>query len=96
MFELLRRGPESSASPTFTSARLITIFIIISITAIGLVLNFKNTSIIFNVIISTVFLIAIVFKLFLALVGSRFELHQAVTKTDVRDIVESSLPVYTI
>ena len=96
VYELLRRDPASSASTTFTSPQLVTIFIIIGITTIGLVLNFKNTSIIINVIISTFFLIAIIFKLFLALIGSRFELHQAVTKTDVRDIVEDSLPVYTI
>jgi cellulose synthase/poly-beta-1,6-N-acetylglucosamine synthase-like glycosyltransferase len=96
VYELLRRDPDSSASTTFTTPQLVTIFVIISIITIGSVLNFKNTSIIINVIISTFFLIAIIFKLFLALVGSRFELHQAVTKTDVRDIVEDSLPVYTI
>jgi cellulose synthase/poly-beta-1,6-N-acetylglucosamine synthase-like glycosyltransferase len=96
VYELLRRDPDSSASTTFTTPQLVTIFVIISVITIGSVLNFKNTSIIINVIISTFFLIAIIFKLFLALVGSRFELHQAVTKTDVRDIVEDSLPVYTI
>ncbi|NOW99204.1 glycosyltransferase family 2 protein [Mucilaginibacter sp. SG564] len=96
VFELLRRDPDSSASTTFTSPQLVTIFILISIIAIGLVLNFKNTSIIINVIVSLFFLIAIIFKLFLALIGSRFELHQAVTKTDVRNIMEDSLPVYTI
>lgn len=96
VFELLKRDPKSSASTTFTSAQLIGIFIIIGITAIGLVLSFKNTSIIINVIISTFFLIAIIFKLFLALVGSRFELHQAVSKADVRNIIDDTLPAYTI
>lgn len=96
VFELLKRDPKSSASTTFTSPQLVTIFIVIAITAIGLVLSFKNTSIIINVIISTFFLVAIIFKLFLALVGSRFELHQAVTKTDVRNIADDTVPVYTI
>lgn len=96
VYELLKRDPSSSASTTFTSGQLIGIFIVIGITAIGLVLSFKNTSIIINVIISSFFLIAIIFKLFLALIGSRFELHQAVTKTDVKNIMEDDLPVYTI
>ena len=96
VYELLRRDPSSSASITFTSPQLIFIFAVIAITTIGLVLRFKDTSIIINVIISMFFLVAIIFKLFLALVGSRFELHQAVTKTDVRNIVDEELPQYTI
>jgi len=76
VYELLRRDPKSSASTTFTSPQLISIFIIIGITAIGLVLNFKNTSIIINVIISTFFPDSYSFlNCFLALIGSRFELQ---------------------
>jgi cellulose synthase/poly-beta-1,6-N-acetylglucosamine synthase-like glycosyltransferase len=96
VFDLLKRDPKSSASTTFTNPQLISLFVLIAIVAVGLVLNFKNTSIIINVIISFIFLIAICFKLFLALVGSRFELHQAVSKVDVRNIVDDELPVYTI
>jgi cellulose synthase/poly-beta-1,6-N-acetylglucosamine synthase-like glycosyltransferase len=96
VYELLRRDPKSSASTTFTSPQLISMFVLIALVAIGLVLNFKNTSIIINVVISSIFLVAILFKLFLAMVGSRFELHQAVTKADVRNIVDDGLPIYTI
>jgi cellulose synthase/poly-beta-1,6-N-acetylglucosamine synthase-like glycosyltransferase len=42
------------------------------------------------------FLIAITFKLFLSLVGSRFELYQAVSRDEVREVVDGNLPVYTI
>ena len=96
VYELAKRDPESSASVTFTMPQLIFIFSLIAIVAVGMVLSFKNTSIIINVIISTFFLIAIVFKLFLALVGSRFELHQAVTKDEVRHVKDDELPDYTI
>ncbi|SDF62203.1 hypothetical protein SAMN05216464_1224 [Mucilaginibacter pineti] len=96
VYELLRRDPSSSASITFTTPQLVFIFALIAVTTIGLVLRFKDTSIIINVIISMFFLVAIIFKLFLALVGSRFELHQAVTKSDVRNIVDDELPQYTI
>lgn len=96
VFELLKRDPKSSASTTFTNSQLIFIFALWGLTAIGLFLNFKTVSIGINLAISSFFLVAIIFKLFLALVGSRFELHQAVTKTDLRNIVNDELPVYTI
>jgi cellulose synthase/poly-beta-1,6-N-acetylglucosamine synthase-like glycosyltransferase len=96
VFELMKRDPDSSAVVTFSTAQLIFIFVLIGVVAIGLVLSFKNTSIIINVIISSFFLVAIIFKLFLALVGSRFELHQAVTKEDLKLVYDNDLPVYTI
>ncbi|TSD63738.1 glycosyltransferase [Inquilinus sp. KBS0705] len=96
VFELLKRDPDRSAIVTFTTPQLIFIFVLIALVSIGLILSFKNTSIIINVIISSFFLIAIIFKLFLALVGSRFELHQAVTKDDLKHVVDDDLPIYTI
>jgi len=96
VFELWNRDPNSSALTTFTSNQLLFIFISLSIVVIGLVESFKNTSIIINVVLSLFFLIAIVFKLFLALTGSQFELHQAVTKEDLKEIVDDELPIYTI
>ena len=96
VFELLKRDPDSSAVVTFSSAQLVFIFVIIALVAIGMVLSFKNTSIILNVIISSFFLVAIIFKLFLALVGSRFELHQAVTKEELKLVLDDDLPIYTI
>ncbi|SEP45728.1 glycosyltransferase [Mucilaginibacter sp. OK283] len=96
VYELMRRDPKSSASTTFTTPQLAFLFILLGIVAAGMVLNFKNTSIAINVVISMFFLVAITFKLFLALVGSRFELHQAVTKDEVRDVVNTDLPLYTV
>ena len=96
VFELLNQDPESSAVITFTNSQLIFIFSLIAVVAIGMVLNFKNTIITINVILSVFFVVSIVFKLFLALVGSRFELHQAVTRQEVKELVDDDLPVYTI
>ncbi|MES2279549.1 MAG: glycosyltransferase family 2 protein [Bacteroidota bacterium] len=96
VFELLNRDPGSSAIITFTSPQLIFIFSLLAITVIGLFINFKLVSIIINVVLSSFFLVAIVFKLFLALVGSRFELFQAVTREEVREVKDEDLPVYTI
>jgi cellulose synthase/poly-beta-1,6-N-acetylglucosamine synthase-like glycosyltransferase len=96
VFELLNRDPKNSALTTFTTPQLIFTFGMLGLVAAGLVLSFANTAIILNVLLSSFFLVAIVFKLFLALVGSRFELDEAVTKQEVRDVVESDLPIYTI
>ena len=96
VYELLNRDPANSAFITFSPGQLIFLFILLGAVVSGLVLNFKNTSIIINILISVFFLIAILFKLFLALVGSRFELHQAVTRDELKEVVNSELPVYTI
>lgn len=96
VYELFKRDPANSAYTTFSSGQLVFLFILLGIVVIGLMLYFKNTSIIINVIISFFFLIAILFKLFLALVGSRFELHQAVTRDDLKKLKEDDLPIYTI
>ncbi len=96
VYELLNTDAESSAIVTFTSPQLISMFMLIAVIAIGLVVNFKNTSILINVLLSSFFLVAIIFKLFLALVGSRFELHQAVTKEELALVNEDELPIYTI
>jgi len=96
VYELMNNDSESSAIVTFTTGQLVFVFVIICLSAIGLVVSFKNTSIFINVLLSMFFLIAIIFKLFLALVGSRFELYQAVTKDEVKEIINDELPIYTI
>src|ERR1700761_3687731 len=96
VYELMNNDASSSAIVTFTTTQLVFAFVILGMVAIGLVVNFKFTSILINLIISSFFLVAIVFKLFLALVGSRFELHQAVTKEELRQVVDDEVPIYTI
>ena len=96
VFELLNRDPANSAFTTFSSGQLAFFFILTGLISAGLVISFKNTSIIINIIISVFFLVAILFKLFLALVGSRFELHQAVTRDDLKELTDDALPIYTI
>lgn len=96
VFELLNHDPANSAFITFSSGQLIFMFLLLAATVAGLVVSFKNVSIFINILISVFFLVAILFKLFLALVGSRFELHQAVTRDDLKELVPEDLPVYTI
>ncbi len=96
VYDLMNRDPDSSAVKTFTTGQLAFIFILLALTLGGMVINFRTTSIIVNVLMSVFFLISISFKLFLALVGSRFELYQAVTKDNLRHVRDDQVPVYTI
>jgi cellulose synthase/poly-beta-1,6-N-acetylglucosamine synthase-like glycosyltransferase len=96
VFDLLEHDANSSALTTFTTPQLVVIFSFVAIVIVGLFLKFQLTAIVLNIIFSGFFLLAISFKLFLALVGSRFELHQAVTKQEVKNVVVDELPIYTI
>jgi glycosyltransferase XagB len=96
VFALRQSDPANSASTTFTNEQLIFLFGGIAITIIFLFYNFVPVSIALNVVVSSFFLISIMFKLFLALLGSRFEMHQAVTREEVRSVIDDDLPIYTI
>jgi hypothetical protein len=64
VFELLHRDPDSSALTTFTTPQLIFTFGMFALVVTGLMVSFVNTTIAINVLLSSFFLISIVFKLF--------------------------------
>jgi cellulose synthase/poly-beta-1,6-N-acetylglucosamine synthase-like glycosyltransferase len=96
VFSLMRKDPESSGLTTFTDAQLLFIFISIAFALLFLTVNFVNSFIFFNLFFSFVFLFSIVFKLYIALKGSKYELVEVVTKDEVKAIKNDTLPVYTI
>jgi glycosyltransferase XagB len=96
VFELLNRDPGSSALVTFTKSQLIIIFSVIALVTVALFLSFTNTTIIINMLMSSFFLVAVTFKLFLALTGSKLELFQAVSKKELLGTKREELPVFTI
>jgi hypothetical protein len=96
VFSLMKKDPESSGLITFTDAQLYFIFGLIGITLILLIVFFKPTFISINLFASVFFLFSIVFKLYLALTGSKSELHEVVSKEEIKNVSELTLPVYTI
>ena len=96
VFSLMRKDPASSGLVTFTNGQLITIFGGLAILITLLMLYFTATAIILNLLSSVFFLFAILFKLYLALKGSMSELKEAVSKGEVMEVEEKTLPVYTI
>ncbi len=96
VFSLMKKHPESSALITFTDPQLFFIFGAIAFSFILLIIFFKPTFIIINLMSSIFFLFSILFKLYLALTGSKSELHEVVSKSEIKGVNEATLPVYTI
>ncbi len=96
VFSLMKKDPDSSGLITFTDAQLYFIFGFIGFVLILLIIFFKATFVAINLFSSIFFLFSIVFKLYLALTGSKSELHEVVSKEEIKTINEQTLPVYTI
>lgn len=96
VFSLMRKDAASSGLVTFTNSQLIFLFGFVALNIVMLIMFFSPTVIFLNLLSSAFFLFSIVFKLYLALRGSMSELHEAVSKADVKKSDEASLPVYTI
>ncbi len=96
VFSLMKKHPESSALITFTDAQLYFIFGFIALSIIFFIIFFKPTFIVVNLFSSLFFLFSILFKLYLALTGSKSELHSVVSKSEIKGVNELTLPVYTI
>jgi glycosyltransferase XagB len=96
VFSLMKKDPDSSGLITFTDAQLYVIFGLIGITVVFFILYFKFTFIAVNLFSSLFFLFSILFKLYLAISGSKSELTEVVSKEEIKTINEVTLPVYTI
>jgi glycosyltransferase XagB len=96
VFSLMRKDPSSSGIITFTDPQLIFLFGAVLLFFLLLTFNFIDTFIFFNLFFSCTFLFAILFKLYLALKGSKYELHETISKDEIKQLEDNSLPVYTI
>jgi len=96
VFSLMKKHPDSSALITFTDGQLFFIFGSLGLMITSFIIFFKPTFIAINLLSSLFFLFSIVFKLYLALTGSKSELHSVVSKSEIKGVNELTLPVYTI
>ncbi|MFY7651490.1 MAG: hypothetical protein ACOVQE_02255, partial [Chitinophagaceae bacterium] len=96
VFGLMKKDPDSSGLITFTDSQLYFIFGVLILSIVLLVGFFTTTFIIINLLSSFFFLFSILFKLYLALVGSKSELHDVVSKEEIKNVNEATLPVFTI
>ncbi|MEN9918078.1 MAG: hypothetical protein RL662_514 [Bacteroidota bacterium] len=96
VFDLYDKNPNESAIVNFTKRQLVWIFIIAVSLLGGLIFYTFPTLLTINVVLSFLFLIMIVFKLFLSIMGAQVELDEKVTKQEVDALDEQTLPPYTI
>ncbi len=96
VFSLLNKDSANSALITFTKAQLIFIFSAIGVLVTLLFLFPVVTIITVNLLLSGFFLVAILFKLWLALKGAKQELRERVSKQEMRSLTDHELPIYTI
>ena len=96
VFSLMKKHPDSSALITFTDGQLFFIFGFLGLIIAMVIVFFKPTFIALNLLSSIFFLFSILFKLYLALTGSKSELHSVVSKSEIKGVNELTLPVYTI
>ncbi len=96
VFSLMKKDPDSSGLITFTDGQLYVIFGFVAFVVIMFIMFFKATFIAVNLFSSIFFLFSILFKLYLALTGSKSELHEVVSKEEIKSVNEATLPVYTI
>jgi hypothetical protein len=96
IYNLLWKDPDRSAIITFTVPQMI--FIISAITIFLIYFSFKPLTalLILNVLISVLFLLSILFKFTLTIVGAKYELQEPVTLDELRALRDNDLPVYTI
>jgi len=96
VFSLARKDPESSGHITFTDGQLAFIFSFMGLLLALSILYPLPTLGGINLVMSILFLTAIVFKLYLALSGSKSEMKEVVTREEIKRFNDAHLPVYSI
>lgn len=96
VFGLYKKDPKSSAIETFTSRQLFGLGGICLVFLVLLFLYPIPVIIGINVLLNLFFIIAIVFKFILTMVGSRSDVFQMVSSQDTDQILDEELPVYTL
>lgn len=96
VFNLINRDARSSALITFTARQLFFIFWCIGF-ATTLLFNFPViTFLTLSILLSAFFLFSTVFKFLLTLKGAGYELHERVSKSELKRLQEHELPIYTV
>jgi len=93
---LFYRAPEESANPVFTKGQVLC-FAAMIYSFLGLLVFQPVLAIqLFFALTQIIFLISVLFKLVVSMVGAKVELLQPVSDDEVRALREDDLPVYTV
>lgn len=96
VYHLVKTEPETCALVTFTNTQLLAGAAMVALISLCLYVNVLTTLIVLNVLLSVFFVISVLFKFFLVMAGSRLEVEERVSKSEVRKLKNQELPVFTI
>ena len=96
VYSLFIEDERSSAIETFTLPQIISIAILGTLFVMGVAVDASLTFTILMATVNLLYLFPIVFKFVLTLVGARFELYEAITQAEIRELHDEDLPVYSI
>jgi len=96
VYSLFIEDERSSAIETFTLPQVLSIASLGTLFVIGVAFDASLTFTILMAIVNLLYLFSIGFKFILTLAGARFELYEAVTQAEIRELNDDDLPVYSI
>ncbi len=96
IYNLLWNDPDKSAVLTFTPSQIIIMAILVLLYLIFFSIDPLLAIVTVIVLVSFGYLISILFKFLLTLVGSRYEIQETITFEEIQALDEKDLPVYTV
>jgi cellulose synthase/poly-beta-1,6-N-acetylglucosamine synthase-like glycosyltransferase len=96
IYNLLWNDPDRSAVLTFTPRQIAVILAFITFYLAFFSFNPTQAIILINIIIGLIYLLTILFKFTLTIVGSKYEIQETVTEEELKKLSDDELPVYTI
>lgn len=96
IFDLYDTQPENSAIVTFDRAQMIVFIIMGIILLTGLIINWRTTLFVLNLIFQLIYTIMVTLKLIIVLKGENNNLQVRATREQVAAIDEKDLPIYTL
>lgn len=96
VYNLFWQSPDASAALVFTPSQIYAAILLVGLFLLALTLEPFVTLLVVSAAINSFYLFAIMFKFMIALVGSRYELVEHVSRHEVRALKDEELPIYTI
>jgi cellulose synthase/poly-beta-1,6-N-acetylglucosamine synthase-like glycosyltransferase len=93
---LWRRDEDHSARRVLSSVQTVVGIVVLVILAEAFLVAPVGSTVVLSAVIGVGFLISVVFKFVVCMVGSRYEYAESVKKEDIEALTDSELPLYTI
>jgi len=93
---LWRHDEDHSARRVLSSAQTVVAIAVLVITAEAFFLAPIGSAVILSAVVGVGFLVSVLFKFVVCMVGSRYEYTESVTENDIEALRDADLPLYTI